>query len=500
VLYPDGQGHCFSCNYHKFKDEKEDFILSDFSYEFTAHRGISKDTFARYNVKTKIDGEGKPVADGFVYPNGAVKVRYLDQKEFYWEKNGKEASKAGLFGMDKFQAGSHKYVTITEGEYDALSLHQVIGGPVVSVQSAVTAHRDVISALPWLSSFERVYLAFDGDGPGQVAAAAVAKLFDYNKVYFVKLTKRKDANDFLQYGEEDELKQAWWNAKTYRPDNISSTLSEFKTVLDNRRTKGMMLYPTATLNDMTYGIRTSETVLITAMEGVGKTELMHAIEYKALTETDHAVGAIYLEETQGDHLRALAGIHLKRPVHLPDCGVSDAEIYTAVEQVVGTDDRLHLYSHFGSDDPRILEDTIRFLVAARGCRIILLDHITMAVAGLADEKDQTRALDYLSTRLDMLSVELDFALILASHINDDYKTRGSRLISKNCHVHVQLRRDLENPDPYERSVTHITMPKNRPISRTGPAGKAIFDVDTRRYKEVDNVEFTRENTDQREAA
>ena len=490
IIYDDGHKYCYACTYYMPPEGVADFVSNDFSYEYMAHRGISKDTYALYNVKTKINAEGKPIADGFRYPNGAMKVRLLDQKEFHWENNGKEASKAGLFGMDKFQAGSHKYVTITEGEYDALSLHQAIGGPVVSVQSASTARRDVVSALPWLSAYERVYLAFDGDEAGRVAAADVAQLFDYNKVFFVKFTKRKDANEFLQHGEEEDLKKVWWNAKTYRPENITSTLSEFKTALENRRTKGLMLYPTQALNDLTYGVRTSETVLVTAMEGVGKTELMHAIEYKALTETDHAIGAIYLEETQGDHLKALAGIHLKRPVHLPDCGVSDAEILTAVEQLVGRDDRLHLYSHFGSDDPRVLEDTIRFLVSARGCRIIFLDHITMAVSGLADEKDQTRALDYLSTRLAMLCVELDFALILASHINEDYKTRGSKLISKNCHIHIQLRRDVENADPYIRSITNVSMPKNRPIAKTGPVGKMIFDVDTRQYTEVGYDDFT----------
>lgn len=487
--YEDGHGYCFSCKkYFPANKELEPFVIDNFTYEYLSHRGISKDTFAHYNVKTKINNEGKPVAVGFPYPNGAVKVRRTDRKEFYWEDNGKEASKAGLFGKDRFSSGSHKYVTITEGEYDALALYQVLRSPVVSVQSAASASRDCVVDRDYLNGFERIYIAFDADDPGREAAAAVAKLFDYNKVYWVKFTKRKDANDYLQHNEGEELRQIWWNSTTYRPDNIISTLSEFKSALRTSPGEGWKLYPSVKLNEMTYGIRTSESVLITAKTGVGKTELMHAIEYAALTETDENVGAIYLEEPKGNHLKALAGIHLQRPVHLPDCGVSDAEVDAAIEQVVGRDDRLHLYSHFGSDDPRILEDTIRFLVSARGCRLVILDHLTMVVAGLQGE-DERKALDYLSTRLTMMCVELDFAFIVASHVNDFMQTRGSRLIEGNCHIHVQLTRDPKDPDPLVQKTTNFFINKNRPISKTGPAGTLIFDTELRRYHDPANDNF-----------
>lgn len=463
-------------------------MSNNFSYEYLSHRGINKNTFELYGVKTKIAGDGKPVAVGFPYSNGAVKVRLTDEKKFYWEENGKEASKAGLFGMDRFSSGSHKYVTITEGEYDALALNQVLSGPVVSVQSAASAHRDCVVARDWLSGFERIYIAFDADDPGREAAAAVAKLFDYNKVYFVKFTKRKDANEYLLNGEGEELRQIWWNSTTYRPDNIISTLAEFGDALDHSPGEGWRLYPSEVLNDMTYGIRTSETVLITAKTGRGKTSLMHAIEYAALTETEENVGAIYLEEPKGNHLKALAGIHLQQPVHLPDCGVTRSEINDALSQVVGRDDRLHLYSHFGSDNPRVIEDTIRFLVSARGCRIIILDHLTMVVAGLQGE-DQRLALDYLSTRLTMMAVELDFAFIVASHVNDNMLTRGSRLIEGNAHIHIQLEREPKDPDPLVQKTTQFFIPKNRPISKTGPAGSMVFDTYTRRYIDPANDSF-----------
>jgi hypothetical protein len=107
--------------------------LSDFTYEYLPWRGVSKETMAFYDCKTKINAEGEPVALGFRYPNGSYKIRNIAEKDFYTE--GK-ISEAGLFGRDKFSSGGSKAVVITEGELDALSYWQILRTPVVSVQSS----------------------------------------------------------------------------------------------------------------------------------------------------------------------------------------------------------------------------------------------------------------------------------------------------------------------------------------------------------------------------
>lgn len=474
VIFDDGHKHCFACGYriNKYKQERFEDLTDTFTYEYLPWRGVTKSTFEKYEIKTKINSEGKPVSIGYKYPNGSYKIRNLDKKEFYSQG---DISKAGLFGRDKFTAGSHKYVTITEGELDAASLYQVLNSPVVSVHSSSSAKLDASIDRSWLNSFERIYLAFDSDDAGRKAESAVASLFDYNKVYRVAFPGggRKDANDYVRAGERDELINLWWNAKKYLPATIISSFHEFDKIIKETPKKGVS-YPFPTLDFMTYGIRTGESVLITAQEGVGKTELMHSIEYQLLTETDDAIGAIFLEEPKRRHLQALAGIHLKRPIHLPDCDISSDETFSALQKVVREDDRLHIYSHFGSDDPEVILDTIRFLVSARSCRYILLDHITMVVSGLGGENER-RALDYLSTRLEMMVKELDFALIVVSHVNDEGLTRGSRNISKIADVRIDLKRDVTNPDPVVRRSTHLVVSKNRFSGRTGPAGVLLFD-------------------------
>lgn len=490
-VYDDGHGHCFSCGFHKFADDN---TLNDttFTYEYLPFRGISASTFKKYGALTKIDGMGKPIEIGYPERNGSFHIRTLDKKGFYH----KGEYKAGCFGVDKFIAGGHRHIIITEGYEDALTLHEVLRVPVVSVHSSASAKLDCSTDRSYLNSYERIYLAFDGDEPGSDAALEVAKLFDYSKVYVIKFPggNRKDANDFLQAGERDALLNLYDNAKKFLPNNIESELRVFKNILQEKPKEGVS-YGIPTLDYMTYGIRTGETVLITAQEGVGKTEVMHKIEYNILKEQPDAnVAAIFLEEPKRRHLQALAGIYLQRPVHLPDCGVEDAEIFAALEKVVGRDDRLHVYSHFGSDDPEHILDTIRFLVSARDCRYVFLDHITMVVSGLGGENER-RALDYLSTRLEMLVKELDFALILVSHVNDDGLTRGSRNISKIADMRIDLSRDITAVDPIIRRTTNLRISKNRFCGRTGPAGQLLFDPATYTLNEDhgDNIHVANDN-------
>lgn len=491
-LYDDGHGYCFSCNTRTPSRKEGDFVLNEneldtntYTYEFIPLRGISKSTLKKYNAITKISPEGKPLVIGFPFPNGSLKLRSFTAKDIQWKKgDGYADPQPGLFGRDKFEAGEHKFVVITEGEFDALSIYQTVQIPAVSVQSASTAVRDVSADRAFINSFERIYLAFDGDRAGREAADKVAQLFDFNKVYQLKFDKFKDANDFLQHGDDASLRNVFHNARRYQPDNIISHLNEFDAILAETKNVGIP-YPFSALNEKTYGIRTSESVLITAQEGVGKTELMHAIEYQILKETDDAVGAIFLEEPKQRHLQALAGLELGKPAHLPDSGCTLDQVRSALRTVVGTDERLHVYSHFGSDDPDALIDTIRFLVTARSCRYILLDHISMVVSGLAGE-DERRALDYFSTRLEMLVKELDFALIMVSHVNDYGQTRGSRYISKVADIRIDISRDVMNADPVVRNTTELVVSKNRFSGKTGFACKLLFDRETHRYAQIED--------------
>lgn len=489
-MYSDGHSFCFSCKKNRgstIPNVAEVKEPQNFTIEYLGWRGISAETMRFYKSGTKIDHTGKPYSISFVYPGGGVKNRQLEVKNF-WSTGSMSAP--GLFGQDRFSAGSAKSITITEGELDALSVFQMLGSqyPAVSVRSSSSARKDCQSVFEYLNSFERIYLCLDSDKPGRDAAREVASLFDFNKVFEVKLTL-KDANEYLTQGKEREFKNVWWNSKRYLPEGIVSARSEFRNILQEDTDKPSIPGPFPELDAITMGVRTGEFILVTAPEGIGKTEFIRRFEHCLLSTTDVPIGCIHLEETKSRQLKGLAGIELRCPAHLPTGGVSLDEIDTALAKLTdGRDDRLHIYSHFGSDDPDVLLETIRFLVAVCGCKYVFLDHITMIVTGLETE-DERRTLDYLSTKLATMCHDLDFTLFCVSHVNDDGKTRGSRNISKVANLRIDLSRNLVAELEEDRNRTFVTVSKNRYAGKTGPAGVLAFDAQEFMLKPANEVIF-----------
>lgn len=447
----------------------------EYSFQYVPMRGLTAATMEKYNILTKVDPNGVPVAQGYTYPNGAVKIRNLQKKEFHSKG---DMSNATLFGRDKFNSAGARAVTICEGELDAASVYQLLGSryPCVSVRSASSARKDCAAEFEYLNGFEKIYLCFDNDEPGQRACAEVAGLFNFNKVFHVKLDKYKDANDYLVNAAEKEFLSTWHNAQKFLPEGIISSNSEVLEIFKEEKSTSVATYPWATLQDLTKGIRYGEVVLLTAMEGVGKTEIFRGLEYHLLQTTESNIGIIHLEEGKRRFYDGLAGYALKTAAH-HDPYLTPEQKFEAFEKAVKRDNRLHFYTHFGSDDPDVILDSIRFMAGACECKFIFLDHITMLVSGTADG-DERRILDYISTKLAQMVEELDFCLFLISHINDDGKTRGSRNISKIADLHVQLVRNLDSADPVERNTTHLLVKKNRFAAQTGPGGSLYFDKDT----------------------
>ena len=179
--------------------------------------------------------------------------------------------------MDKFNRGQAQAITITEGELDAMSVFQMLGSkyPVVSIKGgSAGARKDCEKAREFLNSFEKIYICFDADNPGNEAAKDVAQLFDANKIYHVQLGKFKDANEFLQNNAEKEFVSIWFNSKKYKPKGILATWEEVENALRQQAEPVIATYPFPTLQDMTYGIRSKEVILFTAQEKIGKTKII----------------------------------------------------------------------------------------------------------------------------------------------------------------------------------------------------------------------------------
>jgi twinkle protein len=270
---------------------------------------------------------------------------------------------------------------------------------------------------------------------------------------------------------------AWWAAERWKPVGIVSTFKEIGEILNSTQHETLGSYPFPTLQGMTYGIQSGEFILFTALTGIGKTEIIRAIEYDLIRHSDHNLGIIHIEEGERRSIEGLVGYHWNTPAHHPVASFSPLEIAAGYEELVKKEDRVYFYKHYGSDDPNIFTSTIRYLAAGCGCRVITLDHISKIVSGWETD-DERKTIDMLCTQLDNICKETGVALIMVSHVNDQGLTRGSRNISQTAHTHVHMSRDIEETDPIIRNTTKLTVRKNRDGSLTGPAGQLYFDNKT----------------------
>ena len=308
--YSDGHAHCFTagCGHR----ERGNGTASDFApsqptraYEMTGviaaipDRRISQKIAQKFGVTVEFSPEGKIVKHHYPYydkdsnkPTGS-KVRQVETKGFYATGN---FDNVGLFGQQASREGG-KYITITEGEADALAVSEMFDGkwPVVSIRSgAAAAAKDIKANLDWLETFDNIIICFDNDKAGQEAAQSVLGLFTPNKAKNVVLPL-KDAGDMLKANKVRDFTDAWWDAKAYRPDGIVSGLDTWDMLQEQKDVKSIP-YPWTCLNDYTHGFRRKELVTITSGSGMGKSQIMRELEHYLLQQTEDNIGILALEE------------------------------------------------------------------------------------------------------------------------------------------------------------------------------------------------------------
>lgn len=506
AVYSDGHTYCFVCNTHSKGDgtittlekEAESAPLTQLrkgAFTGIPKRHISAQTTEVYSVF--MDG------DSVVYPLFNVENVHVGNKKRFPEKQFSvegQVSKAGLFGRQAFPPGSSKAITITEGQDDAMAVYEMFGRkyPAVSVHSASSAVNDVKRDFEYLNSFEKIYVCFDNDSGktsnvGQEAAKAVADLLPMGKVHIVTLKEHKDANDYLVKGDTQRFVSEWWKAPAYTPEGLRLGPSLWDEVKESKF-KESVAYPYSTLNKMTYGLRLSELVVVTADTGTGKTSFIKEIEHFVLNNTkpEYGVGFMHLEESTSDTCVGLMSITANKPLHLPDTrkDVSPEELREYFDKTINSD-RIVIWDHFGSNTIESVLAKIRHMYVL-GCRYIVLDHLSILVSG--SDNDDRKALDQISTQLKTLCMELDICLIAVIQQNRSGQIRGSAGVEHIANIIIKLSRNKTDPDPWRRNVTELLIEKNRFCGRTGPAGALYYDPETGRLVELSDEELNTYNS------
>lgn len=503
-LYDDGHEYCHVCGTYNRGEAEEHYqavkpikkspmIAVVTERKSIPDRAIMLSTVEKYGVGVLNGKHFYPYYDC----NGthcAYKVRDCEQKQFTVKG---DFNSAVLFGQNLFTKGG-KYVTICEGEIDAMSVFQMTGSqwPCVSIRNgAQAALKDVKANFEWLDSFENIVICFDSDEPGKKAATQVAELFGSKAKLFKHATGFKDANDYLVAGKNKEFVNDWWKAETYVPDGIINAADLWEEVNAPEQAADA-LYPWKGLNNLLYGMRSAELITVTAGSGLGKSQFLREILYHILKTTDLKIGAMFMEESVKKTAKSIMSVHANKKLHIPDTPVTEDELHDSFNATLGTG-RIFLFDHFGSTSSDNILNRIRYMAKGLDCKVVFVDHLSIIVSG-QELQDERKAIDNLMTKLRTLVQELNITMFCVSHLKrtqgdkgheDGHSVslsqlRGSGAIAQLSDAVITLERNSMSDDEQERHTTKVSVAKNRFSGDTGLACHLKYDTMTGRMHEV----------------
>ena len=466
-------------------------------------RGITSATMEKFGVKKfekvpyRVEvarGEYEDgVSDEFraVYPSGAYKGRRVDlprdHKGHFYASKGLKSDE--FFGMNLFPVNSSKIVTVTEGEVDCLSAWQMLSAgsayvnPVVSLPSASPSGKLWEKCKGWLDSFDKIILSTDNDDAGRKVAERISLMFP-RKVFVMNHGNHKDANDFLQAGDQKAYKSAWWGAKAYKPDDMLIDAEDYLKLFEDSPDFEYFTTGIPELDEKILGINKGYFTVIQAPTGVGKSEFMRYLEWRCLTTSEFKFAKMHLEESK---LRGLLGLvsydlhdNLTLKKFVDEKGRQE-DVKASIERIT-EGDRMIDFSFNPEDGYEVLLDKIKYMKAAFDVDYVFFEPIQDLVHG--DNKEGQLA--DLASRLGTMATDLGVGIVTIAHQNKDGDTMYASMIGKKAAFEILLARDQDTADLTERNRTYIKVGrKNRVGLGNGPAGALDFDLDSYTLKVVE---------------
>jgi len=484
------------------------------TYSALMDRRISEETAKKYGVKVVHGADGKPVEHHYPYFNGhelgATKIRKIP-KDFFLRGSFEET---GLFGEQLFNKGG-KYVTITEGECDAMAAYELMGSKWAAVsikRGADGAERDVKDSLEFLESFDNVIICFDKDKSGIKAAKKIARLFQPSKAKIMTLPNGfKDANDMLIANKHKDFMESWWSAKTYTPSGVIN-VSEEKKKFFNRPKMASIPYPWEGLNKKLYGMRQGELITLTGGTGLGKSSVTREIEHYLIKNTTDNVGVIALEEDWRRTIDGILSIEANARLYIDQERekFSDEELDKFFDVLYDGENknRVWVHAHFGTNNIDEIFTKLRFMIIACECKWVVVDHLHMLVAAVS-EGDERRAIDNIMTRLRSIVEETGVGLILVSHlrrVSGDKghengievslsHLRGSQAIAQLSDCVIALERNQQADDADEANTTRVRVLKSRYTGDVGMATHLLYNRETGRLSEFEKESYEDDDAD-----
>ena len=336
--------------------------------EWLMGRGLTERTIEAFKIGEQIR-DGKTLA---VFP-------YLREGELVNAKYRDIAEKKGMrqeAGAEPCLFGWHlidpkvRSAAITEGEIDAMTLHQA-GIPSLSVNAGAGNHQWIESDWDRLERFSEIYVCFDDDEPGQKGAKEVIQRLGVDRCKLVKFGA-KDANQWLQDGADGEdFHAALRQARTVDPDELVSIADFFGQVK-------AMLYPASNEEPMPrlmlgdryedcIEFRPGELSVWTGINGHGKSLMLNQVQIGVMAQGERV--CVFSGEMP-PHVQAKRLVRQLTGSSRPTPGYIDAcEAWVK--------DRMWLFNVVGSATIARLLEVFSYAAKRYGIRHFVIDSLMM---------------------------------------------------------------------------------------------------------------------------
>jgi twinkle protein len=479
-------------------------VIKTYPIQAIPSRKISEDVCRLLGVVTEVDetdGSQKAVYYAYHDADGEVvgyKKRTLP-KEFSVVGKPK-----GLFGQKACKQNA-KFLILVEGEHDVLAGREMLRAKgkdwnIAAIPNGANEEGKLdpqtLKELNWITSHESVCIAFDMDTPGQATAQSMASSLVSQMKVGIAALPRKDTAKCWEEGLVDEWFKAISHPKIYRPARIVEGKDVNLARLKTPKKPGYTL-PFPKLQKMTWGLRKGEVTTLTAGSGIGKSTFSMEVMWTAVLERikDSTTAVVALETDMDDIARRIiameCGVSWAQIAFNPSC-IPEEQYDAAYDKWFGTGNRIHLFKHWGSIASDDLKNDMLYYAKALGVDFIVLDHVSMVVAGA--DTDERKDIDMLYSAMTNIVVETGVGIIPIIHLKrvqgkkfnkgdeveltDLRGSAGAEQMSWNVWA---LERNQQAEDG-QKDLVRIRVLKNRTMGFTGLADTLRYDHNTGRLR------------------
>ncbi len=449
-------------------------------------RRITEETARYFGIRVGLDeARGQDVKlHYFPYTEGGklvgYKVRLIDPKRMWSVGNLK--GDVDLFGWERAIRTGSPTLYITEGEYDAMALYQIMTDrqrgtqyedrtpAVVSLAHGAAAAAHDLAALSdkIRRQFKEVVLVFDMDEPGQKAAKDCALILPEAKVVSLPA---KDANDCLLEGKS----KACFNAVRFnseRPKNTRLVMGSQLKEAAKKKPEWGLSWPWQALTEATRGIRRGETIYFGAGVKMGKSEIVNAVASHLIVEHNKKVLIVKPEEAMAKTYQMLVGKVAGRIFHDPKIEF-DEQAFDKAEPLVG--DKAIIVDSYQFVDWDTLKNDIKYAVQVLGVEDVILDPITCFTNQMG-AAEANEFLVRMAAEISAMSKDMGFTAYIFCHLKApavgasherggaviSSQFAGSRAMMRSCNYMIGMEGNKDPElDELERNTRTLVILEDR---------------------------------------